>query len=97
MPLYWRGVPMEGRSKKNSFTLKPREPGERTFSKNYFSTESFLVLLCLTASLLILPLILPVLPPPPLVILLLPIGILVLLMIMAFMPSDVRKIASPCE
>ena len=57
---------------------------------SYFSLESLLLLICLTASLLILPLILPPLPPPPFLLLLIPIGILVLLMILAFMPSNVR-------
>lgn len=60
----------------------------------YFSLQSFLVLLCLTASLLILPLILPPLPPPPFMLLLLPVGIFVVLLVLAFMPSDVRGIAS---
>ncbi|XP_038875191.1 ARGOS-like protein [Benincasa hispida] len=50
------------------------------------------VLLCLAASLLILPLVLPPLPPPPLMLLLLlPIGILGMLMVLAFMPSNDTK------
>ncbi|URE09427.1 auxin-regulated protein involved in organ size [Musa troglodytarum] len=97
---------MDGRRKRHSIAATSRtkhgrvgsqEPDRKAFSSKYFSAESLLVLLCLTASLLILPVILPTLPPPPLAVLLLPIGILVLLMILAFMPSDVRKIASPCE
>lgn len=63
-------------------------------SKSYFSLESLLVLICLTASLVILPLILPPLPPPPLMLLLLPIGILAVLMILAFMPSNLRDLTS---
>nr|DAD25075.1 TPA_asm: hypothetical protein HUJ06_026539 [Nelumbo nucifera] len=66
----------------------------KSFPACYFSMESFLVLTCLTASLLILPLILPPLPPPPFMLLLLPIAILAVLMILALMPSDVRDIAS---
>ncbi|GFY81220.1 hypothetical protein Acr_01g0010290 [Actinidia rufa] len=64
--------------------------GRRIFpvGGSYFSVESLLVLICLTASLLILPLILPPLPPPPFMLLLLPIGILALLMILVFMPAD---------
>ncbi|KAJ4957593.1 hypothetical protein NE237_024704 [Protea cynaroides] len=65
----------------------------RSFPASYFSVESFLVLLCLTASLLILPVILPPLPPPPFMLLLLPIAILAVLMILAFMPWDIRDIA----
>lgn len=64
----------------------------RLLSASYFSLESLLLLVCLTASLLILPLILPPLPPPPFMLLLLPIGILAVLMILAFMPSNVRDI-----
>nr|DAD43318.1 TPA_asm: hypothetical protein HUJ06_001548 [Nelumbo nucifera] len=66
----------------------------RPFPSSYFSLESLLALLFLTASMLILPLILPPLPPPPFLLLLLPIGILAVLMILAFITSDVRNIAS---
>lgn len=59
---------------------------------NYFSLESLLLLSCLTASLLILPLILPPLPPPPFLLLLVPIGILALLMVLAFMPGNIRDV-----
>ncbi|KAL7127971.1 hypothetical protein ABFS83_14G284700 [Erythranthe nasuta] len=69
----------------------------RSFSKGhggrifrYFTMESLILLVCLTVSLLILPLVLPPLPPPPFLLLLLPICILGLLMILAFMPSNVR-------
>ncbi|KAJ0035760.1 hypothetical protein Pint_26474 [Pistacia integerrima] len=64
----------------------------RLLPANYYSLESLLLLICLTASLLILPLILPPLPPPPFMLLLLPIGILAVLMVLAFMPSNVRDI-----
>lgn len=66
--------------------------GKKALRSNYFSLESMLLLVCLTASLLILPLILPPLPPPPFLLLLLPIGILALLMILAFMPCNVRDL-----
>ncbi|KAI0508146.1 hypothetical protein KFK09_014280 [Dendrobium nobile] len=66
----------------------------RIVPSSYFSAQSLMVLFCLTASLLILPLILPPLPPPPLMLLVLPIGIFLVLLILAFMPSDVRNIAS---
>ncbi|KAJ0246617.1 auxin-regulated protein [Hirschfeldia incana] len=55
---------------------------------NYFSLESLVILVGLTASLLILPLVLPPLPPPPFMLLLIPIGIMVLLVVFAFMPSS---------
>ncbi|GFP90340.1 hypothetical protein PHJA_001177900 [Phtheirospermum japonicum] len=58
----------------------------------YFTLESLFLLVCLTASLLILPLVLPPLPPPPLMLLLVPIFILALLMVLAFMPFGVREV-----
>lgn len=61
---------------------------------NYFGVEAFLVLACLTVSLLILPLVLPPLPPPPSLLLLLPVCLLILLMVLAFMPTDVRSMAT---
>nr|CAD1819894.1 unnamed protein product [Ananas comosus var. bracteatus] len=94
---------MEGRGRRNSVPAGPsavkrtRElvaTEKKALLPNYFGMESCLLLLCLTVSLLILPLILPPLPPPPSMLLLLPIGILVVLMVLAFMPSDVRNIAS---
>ncbi|GFP93879.1 hypothetical protein PHJA_001532200 [Phtheirospermum japonicum] len=53
----------------------------------YFTLESLFLLVCLTASLLILPLVLP-----PLMLLLVPIFILALLMVLAFMPFGVREV-----
>ncbi|WOK97401.1 hypothetical protein Cni_G06109 [Canna indica] len=94
---------MEGRVRKDCSSRTgyrghaQREAGDTIFPSKYFSAEKFLILLCITVSLLILPVILPPLPPPPLGILLLPIGILVLLMFLGLMPSNVTRIASPCE
>ncbi|URE08098.1 hypothetical protein MUK42_18535 [Musa troglodytarum] len=95
---------MEARMRRNTFasgssmehkrTPMHHEPDRRTSPSTYFSIESFLLLAFVTASLLILPLILPPLPPPPPMLLLLPIGLLVVLLILAFMPSDIRNIAS---
>ncbi|KAJ6958874.1 ARGOS-like protein [Populus alba x Populus x berolinensis] len=64
----------------------------RLLTTSHFSLASLLLLMCITASLLILPLVLAPLPPPPFMLLLLPIGILVLLIIFAFMPSNARDI-----
>ncbi|KAM3337674.1 ARGOS-like protein [Capsicum galapagoense] len=66
--------------------------GKKMLSKSYFSLESIILLLGLTASLLLLPLILPPLPPPPFMLLLVPIFILLVLMVLAFMPSNVRNV-----
>ncbi|XP_073307205.1 protein AUXIN-REGULATED GENE INVOLVED IN ORGAN SIZE-like [Primulina huaijiensis] len=62
-----------------------------TRMSRYFTLKPLFLLVCLTASLLILPLILPPLPPPPFMLLLLPICILAVLMVLAFMPSNVRE------
>ncbi|PIA54709.1 hypothetical protein AQUCO_00900939v1 [Aquilegia coerulea] len=63
-------------------------------SSSYFSVESLFLMVCLAASLLLLPLILPPLPPPPLMLLLLPIGIFAVLLVLAFMPWNVRNFTS---
>lgn len=70
----------------------PQGTGKKALRGSYFGLESMLLLVCLTASLLILPLILPPLPPPPLLLLLVPIGILGVLVILAFMPSNVKNL-----
>ncbi|KAL6504146.1 hypothetical protein OROGR_026069 [Orobanche gracilis] len=54
-----------------------------------FTSESMFLLICLTASLLILPVVLPPLPPPPILFLLVPICILALLMVLALMPYNI--------
>lgn len=64
-------------------------------SKSYFTLQSLFLLICLAASLLLLPLILPPLPPPPpFMLLLLPICLVVVLMFLAFMPSNVRDVTN---
>ncbi|KAG2556583.1 ARGOS-like protein [Panicum virgatum] len=65
----------------------------KVIASTYFSIGAFLVLACLTVSLLILPLVLPPLPPPPLL-LWLPVALLILLIVLAFMPTDVKSMAS---
>ncbi|KAJ1275153.1 hypothetical protein BS78_05G114400 [Paspalum vaginatum] len=66
----------------------------KVIASTYFSIGAFLVLACLAVSLLILPLVLPPLPPPPSLLLWLPVGLLLLLIVLAFMPTDVRSMAS---
>ncbi|CAA0839323.1 Unknown protein [Striga hermonthica] len=74
--------------------------GKKMF--RYFTNESLLLLVCLTVSLIILPLVLPPLPPPPLMLLSVPIFILALLMVLAFMPfgggggGGVREVTQAC-
>ncbi|KAF3554681.1 hypothetical protein F2Q69_00017987 [Brassica cretica] len=75
-------------------TLSSQNSPRRLISASYFSLESMVVLVGLTASLLILPLILPPLPPPPFMLLLIPIGIMVLLMVLALMPSSSSSYSS---
>ncbi|URD74419.1 auxin-regulated protein involved in organ size [Musa troglodytarum] len=67
----------------------------RRFHSSYYTVESFLILLCLTVSLLILPLILPPLPPPPFLLLFIPICMLFMLLFMACMPSRAQDVTSP--
>ncbi|OWM84802.1 ARGOS-like protein [Punica granatum] len=78
----------------NNRSLSHNKNGKRLLPSSYFSLESLFLLICLTASLLILPLILPPLPPPPFMLLLLPIGIMGVLMVLAFMPSEVRDLTN---
>ncbi|PVH33799.1 hypothetical protein PAHAL_8G067500 [Panicum hallii] len=66
----------------------------KVIASTYFSIGAFLVLACLTVSLLILPLVLPPLPPPPSLLLWLPVALLILLIVLAFMPTDVKSMAS---
>ncbi|WOL04464.1 protein AUXIN-REGULATED INVOLVED IN ORGAN SIZE-like [Canna indica] len=77
---------------------KMKELGEgngwRGFVSSYFSAETFLILVWLLATLIFLPLLLPPLPSPPILLLLVPVGILVMLLILAFLPSDVKSITS---
>lgn len=95
------GVMDVGRNNRKSMSFrsspeKSKQELRRSFSAqkrlmipaNYFSLESLFLLVGLTASLLILPLVLPPLPPPPFMLLLVPIGIMVLLVVLAFMPSS---------
>ncbi|KAL6652673.1 hypothetical protein ACP70R_011598 [Stipagrostis hirtigluma subsp. patula] len=57
------------------------------FCTRYLSV-SFLLLLGVTASLVILPLVLPPLPPPPSMLMLVPVAMLVMLLVLAFMPTS---------
>jgi hypothetical protein len=77
-------------------TISQKEQNLKNVSppSSYFSTEAFLVLVCVAVMLLVLPLVLPPLPPPPAMLLLVPVCMLMLLVVLAFMPSDVRSKAS---
>ncbi|XP_010526912.1 PREDICTED: ARGOS-like protein [Tarenaya hassleriana] len=92
----FRPPPMEKTAAKHEIrgTLSAQNSPRRLIPASYFSLESLVLLVGLTASLLILPLILPPLPPPPFMLLLVPIGILAVLMILAFMPSSNAKAAT---
>lgn len=59
---------------------------------NYFTYGSWVTLVGLTALLLALPVVLPPLPPPPLMLMLLPVAIFALLMVIAFVPSEVTTV-----
>lgn len=64
------------------------------FSNN-FSVRFFTVMVVLTISLLVLPLVLPPLPPPPLMLLFVPVLIMSLLFVLALTPSQVPDIVDP--
>lgn len=72
-------------------------PGAAAAPGGYFTAELAVLFLCLTALLVFLPLVLPPLPPPPLLLLLVPVGLMAVLLALAFVSSDGRSsIASPC-
>ncbi|CAN4109200.1 unnamed protein product [Withania somnifera] len=56
--------------------------------KNFSSLIAILIMVFLTISLLVLPLVLPPLPPPPLMLLFIPVLLMVLLAFLAFTPSQ---------
>ncbi|KAL5202664.1 hypothetical protein ABZP36_013616 [Zizania latifolia] len=64
----------------------------------YFTAELAVLFVCLTALLVFLPLVLPPLPPPPSLLLLVPVGLMAVLLAMAFLPADGcrNSIASSC-
>nr|XP_051191528.1 protein AUXIN-REGULATED GENE INVOLVED IN ORGAN SIZE-like [Lolium perenne] len=63
----------------------------------YFTAELAVLFLCLTALLVFLPLVLPPLPPPPSLLLLVPVGLMAILIALAFVPTEGRNsIASSC-
>ncbi|KAK8546029.1 hypothetical protein V6N13_067267 [Hibiscus sabdariffa] len=53
-----------------------------------FGPAGLLLLAALTASMLVLPLVLPPLPPPPLMLLFFPVGLMAALALLAFSPAD---------
>ncbi|GJM92238.1 hypothetical protein PR202_ga08689 [Eleusine coracana subsp. coracana] len=71
---------------------QPRTAATRNGSPaGYFSVELLLVFLCVAASLAFLPLVLPPLSPPPSLLLLVPVGLLAVLVALAFIPLDAQS------
>ncbi|CAL4893613.1 unnamed protein product [Urochloa decumbens] len=69
--------------------------------QGYFTAGLAALFLCLTALLVVLPLVLPPLPPPPLLLLLVPVALMAVLLVLALAPSDGRSargavVASSC-
>uniref|UniRef100_A0A0E0DRG2 Uncharacterized protein n=1 Tax=Oryza meridionalis TaxID=40149 RepID=A0A0E0DRG2_9ORYZ len=64
----------------------------------YFTAGLTALFACLAALLVLLPLVLPPLPPPPSLLLLVPVGLMAVLLALAFLPADGRRssIASSC-
>ncbi|KAE8772352.1 hypothetical protein D1007_55669 [Hordeum vulgare] len=68
---------------------REEDPGRCSCSDSFFGKYfTFLVLMFVTASLVILPLVLPPLPPPPSMLMLVPVAMLVMLLALAFMPTS---------
>lgn len=63
--------------------------------KNLNSSRVIFVMVLLTVSLLVLPLVLPPLPPPPLMLLLVPVLLLILLVFLAFTSSQIPNYNVP--
>lgn len=68
-----------------------RRPGTTAASQGYFSVELALVFVFVAASLAFLPLVLPPLSPPPFLLLLVPVGLLAVLVALAFVPLDAQS------
>ncbi|KAL6616514.1 hypothetical protein ACP70R_038784 [Stipagrostis hirtigluma subsp. patula] len=64
--------------------------GQRS-APGYFTVELALAFLCVAASLAFLPLVLPPLSPPPFLLLLVPVGLLAVLVALAFVPLDAQS------
>jgi hypothetical protein len=64
----------------------------------YFTVELVMAFVCVTASLVLLPLVLPPLPPPPSLLLVVPVCLLAVLVAMAFVPLDAQSnvVGSSC-
>ncbi|KAL3506991.1 hypothetical protein ACH5RR_032373 [Cinchona calisaya] len=88
-----KGSPLNLEGKRMEYR-RSLSQGKRIFSASYLSFEGLFLLVCLTVSLLLLPLVLPPLPPPPFMLLLLPICIMALLMFLAFMPSNALDVTT---
>ncbi|KAK1696406.1 hypothetical protein QYE76_013103 [Lolium multiflorum] len=77
--------------------MAPQEQKTPAATGGYFTAELAVLFLCLTALLVFLPLVLPPLPPPPSLLLLVPVGLMAILIALAFVPTEGRNsIASSC-
>ncbi|XP_022853992.1 protein ORGAN SIZE RELATED 1-like [Olea europaea var. sylvestris] len=72
-------------------SIENQKPLENLMFRNY-SLRRIVLMVLLTVSLLVLPLVLPPLPPPPPILLLVPVLIMVLLILLAFSPSKLPNI-----
>lgn len=79
---------MEKRARRNGSLVAE---GKQRAAGGYFTAELAVLFLCLTALLVFLPLVLPPLPPPPWLLLLVPVGLMAVLIALAFLPSDGRS------
>ncbi|CAL4900816.1 unnamed protein product [Urochloa decumbens] len=95
------GGGMRGGAKGGSGKLQQARGAAAAPGQGYFTAGLAALFLCLTALLVVLPLVLPPLPPPPLLLLLVPVGLMAVLLALALVPSDGRGasgavVASSC-
>ena len=82
-------LPMVLPSEQKARYSTEEDPSRCSCSDSFFGKYfSFLLLMFVTASLVILPLVLPPLPPPPSMLMLVPVAMLVMLLVLAFMPTS---------
>ncbi|XP_062228021.1 ARGOS-like protein [Phragmites australis] len=94
-----RGAP-HGKGAMHGEHKQQRRPGTVTSRSHqgspptppgYYTAELVMALLFVAASLVFLPLVLPPLSPPPFLLLLVPVGLLAVLVALAFVPLDAQS------
>ncbi|BAB92641.1 unknown protein [Oryza sativa Japonica Group] len=87
-----------GTSSRRRVAPTPTTQTQTQTAPGYFTVELVMAFVCVTASLVLLPLVLPPLPPPPSLLLVVPVCLLAVLVAMAFVPLDAQSnvVGSSC-